>query len=1292
MWLINTYGNGTVLSDVFRSIVFLMGGGYESLLRLGMVCLVFGGIVSYLGRGRVHWQWAIGAVMILAVTMNIRTTIQVHDLVNPTNPDQVIGNVPLAVAFPAYLTSEISYQTMVGIETSFGLPAEYRVVNSTIGKGFFDMQKTFSLELVPGDLQANVTNYIKDCVFPAIQLNRLNRETLTDAADMATAIQVTVAALVTKEVLLGNQAGEMTCPDHWDKWVRLGLANGEPDYDETMRQFRAVLGVLDVADAELTPVQAFSTNIIGTAQGPRVLINNVLLRERWKNAEEAYAQDGSDTASAVVQMTRSLSEDLKNQAYNDSMVAARFVPLIRTVSESAVYLLTPLMLALAMSPAMFGTIRGAVISYGWLFMWIPMYAIFNFVTFQYGVQQMNMITVNQVTFSSYDQYYDVLLGLNTFMSRLVWAVPTLATVVTYGMSSAASSLTGAASGAQAAASQEASAYAHGEGRYIEPGQHLRLEEGPMVQDASGGYHAGASYFGGGTGTEVHRQDGTTSYSYSDGGSMMVGRNGVESYHGPEGSWSRQDGVYQAGVWRQEVQDSDGGHHLAQFEVSGDHVDVSYMTADDHGIQHDIRQTWNQSLNEQKSVSDTWSEGGFSKEILTHGDHSQRAMFKGTAPVPMKVNGRTEMVSAEVSGSFFRPSDDSPWGQGVMTAHSTEHGDFHYSLSNAQMDDRGFPDLSKGVTVSSSHGTDQKSKLSSDHGLFTATTEGGKGELTRTYLGQSDVEVFHKDGTHERLSGVVHGQGGVNEDGSGKPFQSSLTVDNDGYRGELRGEMSLNANTGQWELHQPTEEWTSKLESYSSGTTVEAGGHRILGATERVIGNRNDPHATHQWSGTEIDAAGNYSRATAEMRDGKLYYSNAERGITNRAIEDSGEMTITKGKVDSPEGAQYMKVTAASGWRPVGTDDQGHKLYEPISGQLTETGRVRAAGENGQLEHLPNDTRISGTSENGAFSIAVVPTSLPGSQVYRKGGLSTDIKTDGEQASLSGSTDRGIPIGDDSPVNVYLPVDGRIGRQLTVDQTHKEPDGTLTAERQTLDPYTNALARSRREGGESVSIENKRVDSSPVTIDNLHGVDGSVRAMSERVSDPNSPATPISESLHQGANADLLVHRKGQSGRLLAKLGDDGEWVGKFESLRTDEIQGHGKFAETITSNSSDQVLHEKGVAGESFLTQYNNREEHQSGTTLDSMGLVRDTYEAMGGKVTPGDDKFFRGIAYGLEAGRLTVDGAQRLLFLRNSISRAKSGGKVGGKTESQGIQTQRMRDEEDLSRERMRQGFEDMR
>ncbi len=922
MWPINTFGSGDVLSDVIRSIVFLMGGGYESLLRLGMLCLVFGGIVSFLGRGRIQWQWVFGAIVILAVTLNIRMTVLVHDLVNPGVPDQVIGNVPLAVAFPAYMTSEISYQTMVGVETTFGLPAEYRVVNSSIGRGFFDMQKTMMQELIPGDLQANVTNYLKDCVFREIELNRLQREPILNSPNMVTAIAVTNAALPIVEIRLGNQFAQSTCPEMYDRWIVNGLANGEPDYDETMRQFRAVLGVLDVPDGELTPVQAFITNIMGSGQGPRALINNVLLRERWKDADRQSAEEGNDTASAVVQMTKSITADIKNQAYADSLISARFVPLMRTVSESVVYLLTPLMLALAMSPAMFATIRGLVLGYGWLFMWIPMYAILNFVVYQYGVQQMAQITVGLISFNSFDDYSNVLIGLNTFSGRLIWAVPTLATVAAYGMSSLASAVTGATAGAQSAAAHEASQYAHGDGKYVEPGQHLKEEHSPMVQDASGGFHAGSSYFRGGTGTMVHHQGGNTSVGYGDGSSMMVSRDGMtKQYHGPEGSWSKHGDEYMGGVWRQPVQGADGQMHSAQFEVSGDHVDVSYMGRDGNNVQHDYRETWNQRMNQQKSLSDTWSEGGFTKELRTQGDHQQLFTAVGTAAVPMSVNGRTETVMADVTASFSRPSADSSWSGGVMTAHSTEHGEHRYALSNVGLNDQGMPDFSKGMTVTSSDGTNLHTQHSSEHGLMTTTTEGNAGELTRSYSGASHVEVFHADGSHETLAGVVHGQGGVAADGSGQPFQSSFTVDQDGYRGELRGEMSYNQQQGRWEMHAPTEDWSARLEAHSSGMMMQVGDLQLVGGHLQKYGGRD----SQNWSynGPVIDGNNVVSRGHVESKDGQVFFSDLDHGGTQRVIGDGGRQLTLRNNPGSSD-YTYEESFTGQAWQ-----DDGHGNLKAI---------------------------------------------------------------------------------------------------------------------------------------------------------------------------------------------------------------------------------------------------------------------------------------------------------------------------------------------------------------------------
>jgi len=982
MWQINTFGNGDVLSDVFRSIVFMMGGGYESLLRLGMICLIFGSVSAYLGRGRVVWQWVIGALLILAVTMNIRMPILVHDLVHPWVGDQVIADVPLAVAFPAYMTSEISYQTMVGVETTFGLPAEYRLVNSTIGKGFFDMQKTLSLEMIPGDLQINVTNYLKDCTFPAIQLGELNRGTILDAVDMAAAIQTTNAAISTMEVRLGNPFASRTCPEMYDRWITNGLVQAEPGYAETMRQFRAALGIEDVADNELTPVQSFSTNIIGTAQGPRVLINNVLLRERWKDAEVLDAEEGNDTATTVGKMNRSISEDLKNQAFNDSMLSARFVPLLRTVAESAVYLLTPLMLALAMSPAMFATIRGAITGYGWLFMWIPMFVIMNFVSYRYGVEQMNLITVNQITFNSYDQYFNVLLGLNTFMGKLIWAVPTLATVVTYGMSSMASSLAGAASGAQQAANQEASAFAHGDGKYIEPGQHLK-EETTWSQDAHGHMQA-SSHYADSSGLAVHRQDGSTAYSYSDGSSLLRGADGTEQYHGAEGSWARKGDQYTGGAWRQEFRDEQGEVHQAEFQVSGDHVDVAYTSTDEHGVNHENKEVWDQGANQRQMKTDTYSDQGVTHQITTMGDGSEHSKHVGTAQVPLTRNGQTDLVTADVTASFSRPSADSPWGEGVMTAHSTEHGDFQYSLSDVKTDDRGVPDFSQGMTVTSGHGTDLMMKTGSSHGLMTTTSEGRAGELTRSYTGTpaEGVEVFHSDGSHERMGGVVSGQGGVAADGSSLPFQGQLTVDQDGFRGDLKGELSYNDKDQRWELHASDETWQSRLQGESSGVSMHLphSDMTLAGGRFAFHGNPHDPQTAWSYDGPATEKGQHTSKAHVEGKDGQIFFSDLASGGTQHVLDDDGHRLTLMGNLG---GDQF---TYEESWTGLAFKDDGYGHLTSI-GQTHFTSRGHASvdpnKEGSVLDRLmksPDTTVAENKSAFGERSLAVDVAERPLSEL------------------------------------------------------------------------------------------------------------------------------------------------------------------------------------------------------------------------------------------------------------------------------------------------------------------------
>jgi conjugal transfer mating pair stabilization protein TraG len=533
---IYTFGNVDVLFDVFTSIVLMTGAGYESLMRLGMVCLAFGGITYYLARGRVAMQLFMGAVLVLFTTVTIKATVQVTDLVNTGVPTRVVGNVPLAVAFPAYMASEVGYQLLTLAETAFAttVPPEYQMMNSTFARGFMDFQKTLGAQLPDSDLQANVTQYLMYCVFPSISLNQLQKGTIFNAVDAMAAINVTNPVLQVMQIINGNATVTISCPDMYNNVVLPGMQDGNPDYDLAMRQLRRALNQPDVVDQELTPVGQFINNIINSTQGVRQLINNVLLRERWIDAERLASAAGSDTATSVSLMQKQISEDLKTQAFAQSSVAARFLPMMRTMAESGVYMLTPFILALAMTPAMFATIRMASMSYAWLLFWGPAYAMVNYLVYAYGNGQVqSLVTAGTgVTLASYTDFYDFLSQMNSFASTIIWGVPSIAAVAMYGMGSAASALMGGAQTAQQAAHHEANAFAHGRGEHVDSGRHHEWQDQDTLNADGGMSHY--SYLSAQSGLMAEHQDGSTTIQYSDGGVSTIGRNGMRTYHGPNG--------------------------------------------------------------------------------------------------------------------------------------------------------------------------------------------------------------------------------------------------------------------------------------------------------------------------------------------------------------------------------------------------------------------------------------------------------------------------------------------------------------------------------------------------------------------------------------------------------------------------------------------------------------------------------------------------------------------------------------------------------------------------------------
>lgn len=1312
-WLIYSFGNGNMLFDVFTSIALMVGAGYESLIRLAMLGLGFGALTYVISRGHVPWHLLCGAIMLLAVTVQIRATVTIQDLVNPGVPTRTVGNIPLAVAFPAYVASEASFQLLTLVETAFALtvPPEYQVINASMGKGFFDFQKLLGAQLPDGDLQRNVTEYLKQCVIPAMNRGELTTTAVFHAPDMLAAINVAGGLDVLRLYVGGVRGPTATCTDTYTNFVLPGMApGGDASYDLAMKQLRQSLGVQDLPLAEEGPVTTAMTRMLGTGQSARAAINNVLIRERWHNAEDLIRQSGNDSAGAVSALGKQLGEDLKSQAFADSIMNARFLPLLRTMAESGVYLLTPFALVLAFTPSMFGTIRSTVMAYAWLLLWAPLYAVVNYLVYAYGTTQLTSLVDPGVgiTYANYVDFYDILNQLNSFSSKIAWGVPTMAAALAYGLGSAVSSLSQGGQGFQAAAGHEASAMAHGQFRHVDPNRHLEYEQDTRLDAAGHEYHEPVLRSASGM-MSVH-QTGTREIAFADGSHTTIGTTGTMTHQGPTGYYSQdKDGHYLSGVWREEVQDEASGHTMSmQREVLGAEIRSrgSYMGS--HGVQHHVEQVENQYDHGQSYREESWTANGFSHTETTMGDGSRLHKEDGfgvTAPIGPDDHVMGAPRPFRIQSTFFQPAPtegnpDPAWEHQNTELTGGTDGQEHYS---ATIDGAGASPEDHSHAFHVTGGTHNKTvgEKSTYEGLRVAHDQGSEGHVG-SVDGSVKMAILDKNG-HRMVAQAVLTGDHIPLDAEGHPvdgFNATAVTNDHGKYGVHQGTATYNPEAQMWEMQETDAQYHSRLGGQSSGAKLMVNGadgkgrYQLDRGNIRHDGNPNDPgHAWH-YDGQIRDLQ------TGEVFDGKmdfdgqhLYTSSMATGDKRQMVDSDGTQIQISGDPHAPDGAQYTKTGPTSGWVPTSIDSDGRKLYSHLSGQWTESGVVRGSGEPGTQEaltYLPNEARFSATTPEGAVTMQALKTSVPGSSIHRVGNLGTQISASGQDGSIASDHSQAataVPVGGHEPVPVLLPVDGRIGRQLVLSQTHKEADGTLTAETLTRDPFTMALAHSHREGGVQVSVNNRRVDAKPITIDHMDGVDGPVTAYAERVSDPSRPDKTVSGTLLKDTNGDMFVTRMGQPGRLTMKMGESGKWVGKFEALREDHVQGHTKFAVTQVSNTDGAVLHQHGLSGENFVSQYNNREEHLAGTSLDAMGLIRDAYEKLGGEITPGDDKYFRSVAYGLETGAMTAETAQKFLSLRFSIQRARGPRKPAGAGKATGQQNA----EEDLAREMMRRGFQDM-
>ncbi len=186
---IYTYGNGEILSGVFKAIAMCLkkDGGtlYEAMIRLGMIVGVMWAVVYaiYGDIVKLFSSWILPLSVFNIMLFTPTATVWVHDPV--TNFHQPVDNVPYGLAVFASYTSRIGYAITEQVEKVFSLPDDikYQKTGHIFASNL--IQKVKTLQITNEEVAENMRQFVGHCVaYDALLGRKYTIQDLRNSSDI----------------------------------------------------------------------------------------------------------------------------------------------------------------------------------------------------------------------------------------------------------------------------------------------------------------------------------------------------------------------------------------------------------------------------------------------------------------------------------------------------------------------------------------------------------------------------------------------------------------------------------------------------------------------------------------------------------------------------------------------------------------------------------------------------------------------------------------------------------------------------------------------------------------------------------------------------------------------------------------------------------------------------------------------------------------------------------------------------------------------------------------------------
>jgi hypothetical protein len=490
-WEIFTVGNGPVLVSLFTSVKLFTQMGFKSFLTvLALAAFLVASVrAAFNARFDVNpimilIRTAVAVLVVSAILLTVKTNVAVTDLLNPTSRQEVVTDVPIGVSLPFWVSSQLTYGLTAMVESGFSLPDSSSVLEQGYMWHHALLQRVLMAQLPSGDARQTVATYLLRCVFPNITGPGapLSLNAIWDSGNLFEAIRVEDVVRTTNIFKDGKILRSAVCLDAYEDTTQDGLTGlfatpflnqMHPDYAQVVGTLMVEFGLPTEDDLFWSIERAVNTllgtplTLPGTIRPGQAILNTVLIHDAWRAAVMEQANMDQNVVLAIEGMIGQMQREMTYQTLLQRTFWAKLTPLLRTIGEGMLIVMTPILLATMMVPIGLTTAATFTQLFVWLTLWTPILAVLNILAYHGAILALRPITgcsdpsvpsqirevldyvrrsngrimlCQGVTLRTYDDIKERLLYVNGVGAVLAVAAPMLAGALTRGGSHVLSSL------------------------------------------------------------------------------------------------------------------------------------------------------------------------------------------------------------------------------------------------------------------------------------------------------------------------------------------------------------------------------------------------------------------------------------------------------------------------------------------------------------------------------------------------------------------------------------------------------------------------------------------------------------------------------------------------------------------------------------------------------------------------------------------------------------------------------------------------------------------------------------